>query len=157
MIASAVSFFSITGRRSLRGRTRARAADLTASRSRAEASTSAWRVSTRGFGTMSTAPASSASNVNCDPSSVPAEQMTTGIGRCAMILRRKVRPSIRGISMSSTMTSGSSFSSRRAAANGSAAVPMISMSGSSPRIDVMIWRTDAESSTISTRTFCLVM
>ncbi|MHC2736348.1 hypothetical protein ACVMFA_002109 [Bradyrhizobium liaoningense] len=154
MMASAVSFFSIA-RRSARGRTRARAADFTASRSRVEHSSSACRVSIFGFGTMSTAPASNASNITFEPSSVNEEQMITGIGRCAMILRRKVMPSMRGISRSRMMTSGSSFSSRLAATNGSDAVAITSISGSSLKIVSRIWRTDAESSTISTRTFSL--
>jgi hypothetical protein len=37
---------------------------------------------------------------------VSVEQITTGVGRSAMIFFRKVMPSMRGISMSSTMTSG---------------------------------------------------
>ncbi|MHC2750116.1 hypothetical protein ACVIWV_005570 [Bradyrhizobium diazoefficiens] len=107
---------------------------MTASRSRVEHSSSACRVSIFGFGTMSTAPASNASNITFEPSSVSEEQMITGIGRCAMILRRNVMPSMRGISMSRIMTSGISFWRRRAAANGSDAVPITSMSGSSLRI-----------------------
>ncbi len=133
MMASAVSFFSIT-RRSVRGRTRARAADLTDSRSRVEHSSSACRVSIFGLGTISTAPASNASNITFEPSSVSEEQMITGIGRCAMILRRNVMPSIRGISRSRIMTSGISSWRRRAATNGSDAVPITSISGSSLRI-----------------------
>ncbi len=65
-------------------------------------------MSTRGLVTTSTAPASSASIIFSEPSSATLEQMTTGIGHCAMILRRKVRPSMRGSSMSRKMTSGTS-------------------------------------------------
>lgn len=45
------------------------------------------------------------------PRAVSEEMTTTGIGRCAMILRRKVSPSILGISMSRVMTSGPPFGS----------------------------------------------
>src|SRR5262249_46406299 len=65
--------------------------------------------------------------------------------------RRKVMPSIFGISISRIMTSGSSSCRRRAAANGSEAVAITSISGSSIRMVVRIWRTEAESSTIITR------
>ena len=54
----------------------------------------------------STAPASSACSSVSDPASVSDEHITTGIGRCAISLRRKVMPSMRGISTSSVMTSG---------------------------------------------------
>jgi hypothetical protein len=62
----------------------------------------------RGFRMTSTAPASSACISVSEPSSVSDEHMTTGTGHCSMILRRKVMPSMRGISTSSVMTSGSS-------------------------------------------------
>ncbi len=65
-------------------------------------------MSTRGFRMTSTAPASSACIRVSDPSSVSDEHMTTGTGCCAMILRRKVMPSMRGISTSRVMTSGTS-------------------------------------------------
>ena len=58
---------------------------------------------------MSTAPYSSALNVLCAPSSARLEQMTTGIGCWVMIFFRKVSPSIRGISISSVITSGICF------------------------------------------------
>src|SRR5690348_10088026 len=77
--------------------------------------------------------------------------MTTGIGRCDMILRRKVMPSMRGISTSSVMTSGTSFWIRLAAAKGSVAVPTTSISLSPPRMSAMVCRTEAESSTTKTR------
>ena len=57
---------------------------------------------------------------------------TTGTGRCDMILRRKVMPSMRGISTSSVMTSGTSLAMRAAATNGSEAMPSTSISGSTP-------------------------
>ena len=74
MIASAVNFLSINFG-AARCRTRALAADLTASRNRSADSKSACRVSTRGFGKISTAPASNASNIRFDPCSVSVEQM----------------------------------------------------------------------------------
>ena len=55
---------------------------------------------------MSTAPYSSALRVLCAPSSARLEQITTGIGCWLMIFCRKVRPSMRGISMSRVITSG---------------------------------------------------
>ncbi len=48
-------------------------------------------------------------------------QTTTGIGLSAMIFRRKVRPSIRGITRSVMITSGTSFSIFANAMIGSAA------------------------------------
>ena len=74
------------------------------------------RVPTCGLGMTSTAPASSASSSVAEPASVSVEQMITGIGRCAMILRRKVMPSMRGISTSRMMTSGTTSEMRLAAA-----------------------------------------
>ena len=53
-----------------------------------------------------TAPASIACIRVSEPLSATLEQMTTGIGRCAISLRRKVPPSMRGSSMSRKMTSG---------------------------------------------------
>ncbi len=50
-----------------------------------------------------------------------AVQRTTGSGCCRMSLRRKVRPSIRGISTSSTITPGTDFPSIATASYGSAA------------------------------------
>ena len=154
-IASAVSFGStltlgraaaLAARLSL-----APAAALTASRTRTSASLRKRGVSARGLAMMSMAPASSACSSVSEPSSVSDEQMITGIGRCAMIRRRKVMPSIRGISTSRTMTSGTSSWIRRAATKGSEAVAITSISGGSFRISVMTRRTAAESSTISTR------
>ena len=57
-----------------------------------------------GLATKSTAPSSSALNT----SSSPLRPLTTitGVGRCAIRRRRKVKPSMRGISRSSVMRSG---------------------------------------------------
>jgi hypothetical protein len=101
----------------------------------------------------STAPASSACRSVSEPASVSDEHMTTGIGLCAISLRRKVMPSMRGISTSSVMTSGISSWIFRAAMNGSEATAMISMSGSSSRTRVSVCRTLAESSMTRTRIF----
>ncbi len=149
--ASAVSFASTARSGGRLGRSFAPAAARTASQTRTEDSIRNWRVSTRGLGRTSTAPASSTSNRLREPWSVSVEQMITGIGRCAMILRRKVSPSIRGISRSRMMTSGTSSWMRRAAMNGSAAVPSTVMSGAASRMPTKVCRTEAESSTISTR------
>ncbi len=62
----------------------------------------------RGFRMMSTAPASSAWSSVSDPSSTSDEHITTGTGCWLISRRRKVMPSIRGISTSSVMTSGTS-------------------------------------------------
>ena len=55
---------------------------------------------------ISTAPYSRALKVLSAPSSARLEQITTGIGCWLMIFLRKVSPSMRGISMSSVITSG---------------------------------------------------
>ena len=44
-----------------------------------------------------------------DPFCEIEEQITTGVGRSAMIFLRKVMPSMRGISTSRTITSGHCF------------------------------------------------
>ena len=54
----------------------------------------------------SMAPAASASILAADPDCVTELTMMTGSGWCSIILRRKVRPSMRGISISSVTTSG---------------------------------------------------
>ncbi len=59
-----------------------------------------------GLATKSTAPISSAWMVTSALACVSVETITTGSGCSAMILRRNDRPSIRGISTSSVMTSG---------------------------------------------------
>jgi len=98
-----------------RGPSLARAAALMASQTQMRASIRNSREPTLGLGMMSTAPASIASSRVSVPSRVSDEHITTGIGRCCMILRRKVMPSMRGISTSSTMTSGTSAAMKRAA------------------------------------------
>ena len=73
-------------------------------------------MSSRGFRMTSTAPASSACISVSLPSSTSEEHITTGIGCWLISLRRKVMPSIRGISTSRVMTSGASSPMRRTAA-----------------------------------------
>src|ERR1035441_874035 len=70
-----------------------------------------------------------------------------------MIFCKNVRPSMRGISISSRITSGTSSSIRSAATKGSLAVPITSMAGSSDSTSLRVWRTTAESSTMRTRIF----
>ena len=107
----------------------------------------------RGLAMISTAPYSSALSALCAPSSARLEQITTGIGCWLMIFCRNVRPSMRGISISSVITSGTCSRIRSAATKGSEAVPMISISGSLESTSLRVWRTTAESSTIRTRIF----
>src|SRR4051812_40082369 len=76
---------------------------------------------------------------------------TTGMGWNCISLLRKVRPSMRGISISSVSTSGWSARILSRATYGSGAVPATSMSGSPESASDRILRTMAESSTISTR------
>ena len=78
---------------------------------------------------ISTAPAAKACSVVSAPFSVSDEQITTGVGRSAMILRKKVMPSMRGISTSSVITSGLRSRIISRAAKASLAVPMHCMSG----------------------------
>ena len=106
---------------------------------------------------ISTAPYSRAWSVLLAPSSARLEQMTTGMGCCAMILRKNVSPSMRGISISSVITSGTCSLIRSAATNGSLAVAMTSIIGSVERTWLRVCRTSAESSTIRTRIFSLVI
>ncbi len=101
----------------------------------------------------STAPADSACREVSAPFWVSEEQITTGVGRSLMILRRKVMPSMRGISTSSTITSGHSRASLSMAKIGSEAAPMTWMSGVSLKIASSTWRTTAESSTSNTLIF----
>jgi len=100
---------------------------------------------------ISTAPYSSALRVLCAPSSARLEQITTGIGCWLMIFCRNVSPSMRGISISRVITSGTSSRMRSVATKGSAAVPITSISGSLERTSLRVCRTTAESSTIRTR------
>ena len=60
-----------------------------------------------GLATKSTAPSSSARRVTSAPRSVSVDTITTGIGRRRISLERKSMPSMRGISTSSVITSGS--------------------------------------------------
>ncbi|MNE85969.1 hypothetical protein D3C80_1830250 [compost metagenome] len=102
---------------------------------------------------ISTAPAAIACKVVSAPRGVRDEQITTGVGCSLMIFFRKVMPSMRGISTSSTITSGHSLASLSMAKIGSDAAPMTWMSGVSLRIASNTWRTTAESSTSSTLIF----
>ena len=88
--------------------TRARAACLTFSTSTAPYSARPRATSMRGLATKSTAPSASASSVTAAPASVSEDTISTGIGRSRIRLRRKVRPSMRGISTSRVSTSGAS-------------------------------------------------
>jgi len=107
--ASAVSF-SVTsnGARGWRGLSLARAAERIASQTVTRLSSRNCRVPMRGLVMISTAPAPRARIAVSDPASASEEQMTTGIGRWLMIFWTNVMPSIRGISMSQTITSGAS-------------------------------------------------
>jgi hypothetical protein len=77
---------------------------------------------TFGLSTTSTAPSCNARIVNSLDDSAKLEQTTTGSGVSSISLRRNVRPSMRGISRSSTITSGSRVSIFVMAMSGSAAV-----------------------------------
>src|SRR5581483_2226339 len=77
------------------------------------------------------------------------EQTTTGTGSSDMIFLRKVRPSIRGISRSSRITSGRACFILPIAINGSAADETVIPGGAESSADVT-WRTTAESSTTRT-------
>jgi len=100
-----------------------------------------------GFSTISNAPACNASIVVGAPWVVKVEQMMTGVGRVLMIWRKKVMPSMRGISTSSTITSGHSFSMARMANSGSEWAPISSMPASADSSEPTTCRTTAESST----------
>src|SRR6476620_10803963 len=104
-----------------------------------------------GFGMKSTAPSSSARSVASEPRSVSVDIMMTGIGRKRMSFSRKSRPSIRGISMSSVITSGSRLRIISRATSGSGALPTTHIPGSWLMISVNRLLTRAESSTIRTR------
>ena len=107
-----------------------------------------------GFVMISTAPFASAASATSEPAPVRVEQMTTGIGCWLMSLSRNVKPSIRGISMSSVMTSGGCALIRSTATYGSAATAMTSICGSVSRSSFNDCLTKAESSTMRTR-MCL--
>jgi len=87
---------------------RACAAAFTASQILMRDSSKKVLVLTCGLVMMSTAPSSRAFIPVSVPFSVKLEMMTTGIGCWVMIFFRKVRPSIRGISTSRVITSGTS-------------------------------------------------
>ena len=129
------------------------AAALTAWQRVMRASSRNCLVPSRGLVTISTAPYSRALKVLCAPSSARLEQITTGMGCWLMIFFRKVSPSMRGISISSVITSGTCSAMRSAATKGSLAVPITSISGSDESTSHSVCRTTAESSTISTRIF----
>ncbi len=119
-------------------RTLTLAAALTVSQMRTWASCKNCLVPRAGFSIISTAPYSRALRADSEPLPVRLEHMTTGIGCWLMILRRKVRPSMRGISTSRVMTSGIPSLSRSAATKGSEAVAMISISGSELRMSARV-------------------
>ncbi len=99
---------------------------------------------------IETAPAESASIVVLAPFSVKVEQITTGVGRSVMILRKKVMPSMRGISTSSTITSGQLIFKRSMASSGSATAQHTSMPGAAFNTADNTCLTTAESSTTMT-------
>ena len=106
---------------------------------------------TLGLATKSTAPSSSARKVACAPRSVSVDTITTGIGRRRIRRSRKSSPSMRGISTSSVITSGSRSRISSRAMSGSLAVPMHCRSASRLMISASRLRTSAESSTTRTR------
>ena len=110
-----------------------------------------------GLATKSIAPSSSARSVTSAPRSVSVETITTGIGRRRIKRARKSMPSIRGISMSSVITSGFRSRIMSRATSGSAAAPTHSISPSRLMISVSRLRTRAESSTTTTRVFFISM
>jgi hypothetical protein len=103
-----------------------------------------------------TAPAASASIDVCAPFSVKVEQITTGVGRSDMIFFRKVMPSMRGISTSSTITSGHTMRMRSMARIGSATAWMTSIPAALLSRPVSTCRTTAESSTTNTLILLIV-
>jgi hypothetical protein len=104
----------------------------------------------RGLVMMSTAPYSRALSADSLPEAERLEHITTGSGCWLISFCKKVRPSMRGISISRVMTSGTTVFKRSAAIKGSEAVPTTSISGSDSSIWHRVCRTRAESSTMST-------
>ena len=102
---------------------------------------------------IETAPAASAAIVVSAPFSVSVEQITTGVGRSAMIFLRKVMPSMRGISTSRMMTSGQACFMRSIASSGSDTACSSRMPGAFSSIVPTTLRTTAESSTTITSMF----
>ena len=80
-----------------------------------------------GFATKSTAPSSSARNTVSSP--LRPLTTSTGVGRFAISSRRKVKPSMRGISRSRVIRSGRSWSALRSASSPSRAQPTTSTIG----------------------------
>ena len=101
-----------------------------------------------GLAMTSTAPSASARTAVSLLRGVSELTTTTGSGKWRMSFARKLRPSMRGISMSSVTTSGRSRTIFSRATYGSIAVPTTSMSGCCPSSSLRILRTSAESSTI---------
>src|SRR5262245_21823291 len=132
-----------------RRRTRASAAARIVSISVVAESWTNSRTPSCGLASTSTAPSSRARIAASVPRVANPEQTTTGIGSSDMILRRKVSPSMRGISRSSRITSGRDRPILSSAMYGSAATVTTSP-GSCDRTTVTAWRTTAESSTTKT-------
>src|SRR5258706_7001319 len=128
----------------------ARAAARTTSRRLFEASSRNSFIPSLGLVTMAKAPADRACMVVSAPAVVSVEQITTGVGRSLMIFARNVRPSMRGISTSSTTTSGHCICMRCMAKMGSATAAMTLIERSRDSVAVIAWRTTAESSTTIT-------
>ena len=105
-----------------------------------------------GFPTTPNAPALRHSKAVSHPFCVSELTMIVRTGWNFMSLRRNVSPSIRGISISSVITSGSSAMILSRAMYGSGATPTTSMPGWALRPRLSACRTIDESSTISTRT-----
>ncbi|MCY1353576.1 hypothetical protein D9M69_399210 [compost metagenome] len=148
--ASALSLAVLSMLGGASGLTRALAAERIAATISRELS---WRKSRKpsvGLQITSTAPAARAWSVISAPFSVSVEQITTGVGRVAMIRRRKVMPSMRGISTSSRITSGHIRSIFCRASSGSMAIPTTSISRCAASICCITSRITAESSTIIT-------
>jgi hypothetical protein len=145
-IASAAS---LAWGRERRARTRAWEAPRTASTSRFAESSRNPFTPRRGFSTMSTAPSSSACSATSVPRAASPEHTSTGMGSSDMIFRRKVSPSMRGISMSRTRASGRKPRIFCWAMSGSAATS--TCMPTRERMASRACRTTAESSTTMTR------
>ena len=81
------------------------------------------------------------------PAAVSVEQITVGMGCSSITCRRKVMPSMPGISMSSSSTSGRVFLITGPAISGLGALPISSISGSPCNKCMKVCLTTAESST----------
>ena len=102
-----------------------------------------------GLATKSRAPSSS--DLKTSPRRELEERTITGVGRCAISRRRKVKPSMRGICRSRTMASGRSAITSRRACSPSRAWPTTSKSPVDSSIPCSSPRLSAESSTSSIR------